>query len=83
MRFSRSLPVSSISGQLQKKTGLATENIIGVVFAASLGIGAAITPSEDLVDALFGKVQNLSLTALVFGVAAIGEGWPLAATRLP
>ena len=57
--------------QLQKKTGLATENIIGVVFAASLGIGAAITPSEDLIEVLFGKFQDLSLVALVMGVVAI------------
>jgi zinc transport system permease protein len=57
--------------QLQKKTGLATENIIGVVFAASLGMGAAIIPSEDLAEALFGKFQDLSLIALVMGVAAI------------
>jgi zinc transport system permease protein len=40
---------------LQKKTGLATENIIGVVFAASLGIGAAVTPNDDIIEALFGK----------------------------
>jgi zinc transport system permease protein len=56
---------------LQKKTGLATENIIGVVFAASLGIGAAITPSEDLIEVLFGKFQDLSLTTLLMGVIAI------------
>jgi len=38
---------------LQKTTGLATENVIGVVFAAALGIGAAITPSDELVDVFF------------------------------
>ena len=56
---------------LQKKTGLATENIIGVVFAASLGIGAAITPGEDLIEVLFGKFQDLSLTTFVMGAIAI------------
>lgn len=57
--------------QLQKKTGLATENIIGVVFAASLGIGAAVTPSENLIEVLFGKFQDLSLATFVVGVIAI------------
>ena len=56
---------------LQQKTGLATENVIGVVFAASLGIGAAITPSEDLIEVLFGKFQDLSLAMFIAGVLAI------------
>ena len=34
--------------QLQKKTGLATDASIGVVFAACLGIGALVTPQDDL-----------------------------------
>jgi ABC-type Mn2+/Zn2+ transport system permease subunit len=58
--------------QLQKKTGLATENVIGVVFAAALGIGASITPSDDLVEALFGKNQAISLFSfLLGGLAAV------------
>ena len=56
---------------LQKKTGLAAENIIAVVFASSLGIGAAITPSEDLIEVLFGKFQDLSLTMFIMGILAI------------
>ena len=55
---------------LQKKTGFATENVIGVVFAASLGIGAAITPNEDLIEALFGKNQALSLVTFLVGAMA-------------
>jgi len=57
--------------QLQKKTGLATENVIGVVFAAALGIGAAITPSDDLVEALFGKNQATSLFSFLLGAVAV------------
>jgi len=57
--------------QLQKKTGLATEAMIGVVFAGSLAIGAALTPEEDLVEALFGRFQTLSLFAFLLGVAAV------------
>jgi zinc transport system permease protein len=50
---------------LETKTGLATEGIIGVVFAASLAIGAIITPKEDLEQALFGQLQPLSLTGFI------------------
>ena len=57
--------------QLQKKTGLATEAMIGVVFAGSVAIGAVLTPKEDLVEALFGRFQDLSLVAFLIGVAAV------------
>ena len=57
---------------LQKKTGLATENIIGVVFAASLGIGAAVTPNDDIIEALFGKNLAISLFGFLLGTLAAG-----------
>ncbi len=57
--------------QLQKKTGLATDASIGVVFAASLGIGALVTPNEDLLEALFGNFQKLSLVGFLLGTAAV------------
>ena len=57
---------------LQKKTGLATENIIGVVFAASLGIGAAVTPNDDIIEALFGKNLAISLFGFLLGAFAAG-----------
>jgi zinc transport system permease protein len=57
--------------QLQKKTGLATENTIAVVFAAALGIGAAITPSDDLIEALFGKNHATSLFGFLLGALAV------------
>ena len=57
--------------QLQKKTGLATDSSIGVVFAASLGIGALVTPQEDLLEALFGNFQKLSLVGFLLGTAAV------------
>jgi ABC-type Mn2+/Zn2+ transport system permease subunit len=56
---------------LQKKTELATEAMIGVVFAASLAIGAALTPQEDLVEALFGRFQALSFSAFLLGTVAV------------
>jgi zinc transport system permease protein len=57
--------------QLQKKTGLANEAMIGVVFAGSVAIGAVLTPKEDLIEALFGRFQNLSFPAFLIGVGAV------------
>ena len=57
--------------QLQKKTGLATEAVIGVVFVAALAIGAAVTPSEDLVESLFGELPRISLFGFLLGMAAV------------
>jgi ABC-type Mn2+/Zn2+ transport system permease subunit len=57
--------------QLQKKTGLATEAAIGVIFAAALAIGAAVTPGEDLAESLFGQLESISLTGFVLGLAAV------------
>lgn len=56
--------------RLQKKTGLATDATIGVVFAAALAIGAAVTPKEDLIDALFGEIQQVGLRGFFLGLAA-------------
>lgn len=57
--------------QLQKRTGLAADAMIAVVFAGSLAIGAALTPEEDLIEALFGKFQQLSFLTFVVGVLAV------------
>jgi len=57
--------------RLQKGTGLATDAAIGVVFAAALAIGAVITPSEDLVEALFGNFRPLSAMGFVLGLAGV------------
>jgi zinc transport system permease protein len=59
--------------RLQGRTGLATEAAIGVVFAAALAIGAAITPHEDLVEALFGTLPKLSLGGFLLGLAAVAS----------
>src|SRR5580700_6598427 len=37
--------------RLQKGTALASDAAIGVVFAASIAIGAVVTPQQDLIDA--------------------------------
>ena len=57
--------------QLQKKTGLASDAMIAVVFSGALAIGATLTPEEDLVEALFGKFQQLSFLAFAAGILAV------------
>jgi ABC-type Mn2+/Zn2+ transport system permease subunit len=57
--------------QLQKKTGLATDATIGVVFAAALAIGAIVTPQEDLIDALFGELRPVSPLGALLGFVAM------------
>jgi len=57
--------------QLQKKTGLATEAAIGVIFAAALAIGAAVTPGEDLAESLFGGLGKISPAGFLLGLAAV------------
>jgi zinc transport system permease protein len=56
--------------QLQKQTGLSTDAMIGVIFATSLAIGALITPSEDLIEALFGGFGKMGLLEFLIGIAA-------------
>ena len=57
--------------QLQRRTGLANDAMIAVVFAASLALGAALTPEADLVEALFGQFGRLSFFMFVVGMGAV------------
>jgi len=57
--------------QLQKKESFSTEVAIGVVFAGSVAIGAALTPKEDLVEAFFGKFEQISGLTFLIGVLAV------------
>ncbi len=63
--------------QLQRRSGLATETAIGVVFVAALAIGTLLTPTEDLIDALFGGFHEI--TPLGFAAALIACAAVLAA----
>lgn len=57
---------------LEKETGLATETTIGVIFAASVALGALITPREDLIDALFGAgFEPTSFFGFLVGLAIV------------
>jgi zinc transport system permease protein len=55
---------------LERRTRIATETIVGVVFSAALAIGSLLSSGEDLIDALFGGRGPVGTGELVFGVAA-------------
>jgi len=57
--------------RLQQGGTLTTDVAIGVIFTAALAIGTLVTPSEDLIEALFGGFQSLTLPWFVLGVLAV------------
>lgn len=54
---------------LERRTRIATETIIGVVFSAALAVGSLMSSGEELVEALFGGPGTLSAGELVLGIA--------------
>jgi zinc transport system permease protein len=54
---------------VESKTRIGTETVIGVVFSASLAVGALFTEGESLIEALFGRPGILTVWELGFGVA--------------
>ena len=60
--------------RLQESATMTTDVAIGVIFTAALAIGTVLTPSDDLIEALFGGFQTLTtgwFIAGLFAVAAI------------
>lgn len=57
---------------IDRATALPYETTIGIIFSASLAIGALITPSEDLIEALFGNSASVSLPTLLAYLAISG-----------
>jgi ABC-type Mn2+/Zn2+ transport system permease subunit len=55
---------------LERRTGIATDAIVGVVFSAALAVGSLMSTGEDLVEALLGDPGTLGATEIVFGIAA-------------
>lgn len=55
---------------LEKRTNLSAETAIGVMFAASVAIGALITPEGDIIDALFGGFPGITAAGFALGIAA-------------
>ncbi len=58
--------------RIEQKTGLATDTTIGVIFAASVAIGALLTPEGDLIDALFGGLKNPTSAEFAVGLVICG-----------
>jgi zinc transport system permease protein len=56
---------------LQMRATMTTDVAIGVIFTAALAIGTVLTPSEDLIEALFGGFQSLTLVWFVIGILAV------------
>jgi len=50
---------------------MTTDVAIGVIFTGALAIGTVLTPSEDLIEALFGGFQNLTFVWFIIGLMAI------------
>jgi ABC-type Mn2+/Zn2+ transport system permease subunit len=57
--------------RLQSGGTLTADVAIGVIFVAALAIGTLLTPSEDLIEALFGGFQSLTMTSFSLGVLAV------------
>lgn len=57
--------------RLEKGGKITTDVAVGVMFTAALAIGTLITPSEDLIEALFGGFQELNLAWFVAGIVAV------------
>lgn len=55
---------------LERRTRIATETMIGVIFSAALAVGSLMSSGADLVDALFGAPGTLGRGELVFGLVA-------------
>src|SRR5512146_1964532 len=53
---------------LERRTRVATEAIIGVVFSAALAVGALLATGEQLIDALSAAPRTLSTWELVAGL---------------
>jgi ABC-type Mn2+/Zn2+ transport system permease subunit len=57
--------------QLEKGGKITTDVAVGVMFTAALAIGTLVTPSEDLIEALFGGFQELTALWFVIGILAV------------
>jgi zinc transport system permease protein len=55
---------------LERRTGISTETVVGVVFSAALAVGSMLASGEELIDALLGKPGALNPTEVAFGLLA-------------
>lgn len=56
---------------IERRTKIATEAIIGVIFSASLAVGSLLIGSnEELLDVLFGDIGSVTAGEALFGIIA-------------
>lgn len=54
---------------IERRTNLSVDAIVGVIFTASLAVGALVAPSaESLMESLFGDVSRMSVTDFTIGM---------------
>lgn len=53
---------------LSEKSSVYPETLVGIIFTASLALGILITPQPELLEALFGNIEKISLTEGVIAV---------------
>lgn len=53
---------------IERRTGISTDAVIGVLFSASLALGSLFTGGEELLDALFGELAPISFAEWAIGV---------------
>ncbi len=56
---------------LERKTRLATETVIGVVFSTALAVGSLLTTGEELLEALFGGTGQVSAAETAVGLLVV------------
>lgn len=56
--------------QIEQRTTIPTEAIVGLIFSSALAIGILITPEPELLEALFGDISKVNLTDTIFAVIA-------------
>ena len=47
--------------QIERRTSVPTEAIVGIIFTVALSIGILVTPEPELLEALFGDIAKVSL----------------------
>jgi ABC-type Mn2+/Zn2+ transport system permease subunit len=61
--------------QLRRMTQLSFETIVGAMFTLALAIGILLVPEPDLLEALFGDINNVTLlytvSGVIFSIAAV------------
>ncbi len=56
---------------VERKTRLATETVIGVVFSTALAVGSLLTTGDELIEALFGGTGQLTSVETAIGLAVV------------